>query len=131
MVYLPQFVRLFNASILENLRIFSGGAPFGQLMTAAELTGLSQLVGDLPMGFDTLLAQGGENFSGGQRQLIAITAVLASAKPVLLLDEALANLDSLRQAGLVHSPLFKSKTILYTSHDAQRFGRADSRRHKG
>ncbi len=124
MVYLPQFVRLFSASILENLRFFSGGAPFEQLMTAAELTGLAQLAGELPMGYDSLIAQGGENFSGGQRQLIAITAVLASAKPLLLLDEALANLDALRRAELVHSPLFKSKTILYTSHDVQRLGQA-------
>jgi len=124
MVYLPQFVRLFGASILENLRIFSGGAPFEQLMTAAELTGLAKLVDELPMGYDTLLAQGGENFSGGQRQLIAITAVLACAKPVLLLDEALANLDSLRRAELAHSPLFKSKTILYTSHEGRVWGRS-------
>ena len=119
-VYLPQFVRLFGASILENLRIFSGGAPLEQLMTAAELTGLATLVGDLPMGYDTLLAQGGENFSGGQRQLIALTAVLASAKRILLLDEAMANLDSLRRAKLVCNPLLKNKTILYTSHDVHR-----------
>lgn len=120
MVYLPQFVRLFGASILENLRIFSGGAPLEQLMTAADLTGLATLVGDLPMGYDTLLAQGGENFSGGQRQLIALTAVLASAKRILLLDEAMANLDSLRRAKLVCNPLLKNKTILYTSHDVHR-----------
>jgi len=122
LAYLPQFVRLFEASILENLRIFSGGAPFEQLRVAAELTGLAKLVDELPMGYDTLLAQGGENFSGGQRQLIALTAVLASAKQILLLDEAMANLDSLRRAGLLQNPLFKSKTILYTSHDALHFG---------
>ena len=120
MVYLPQFVRLFGASILENLRIFSGGAPLEQLMTAADLTGLGTLVGELPMGYDTLLAQGGENFSGGQRQLIALTAVLASAKHILLLDEAMANLDSLRRAKFFCNPLLKNKTILYTSHDVHR-----------
>jgi ABC-type bacteriocin/lantibiotic exporter with double-glycine peptidase domain len=124
--YLPQFVRLFDASILENLRIFSGGAALDQLMATAELTGLAKLVDELPMGYDTLLAQGGENFSGGQRQLIALTAVLASAKRILLLDEAMANLDPVRRAGLVCNPLLENKTILYTSHDVYRLsGRKD------
>lgn len=116
-IYLPQFVRLFDASVLDNMRLLSGGAPVGQLRRTAELTGLAAYVSELPMGYDTLLAQGGDNFSGGQRQLIALTAVLASSRPILFLDEALANLDAGRRRQLVASSLFAGKTILYTSHD--------------
>lgn len=119
MAYLPQFVQLFNASILDNLRLFSGGMPNAALMAAAELTGLAMLVEDLPMGYDTLLAQGGGNFSAGQRQLIALTGVLAAGKPILLFDEAMANMDSLRRAALSQSPLLRDKTIVCASHDAR------------
>ena len=45
------------------------------------------------MGYDTVLAEGGSNLSGGQRQLVALTAILSSDRPYLFLDEATANLD--------------------------------------
>jgi ABC-type bacteriocin/lantibiotic exporter with double-glycine peptidase domain len=116
-LYLPQFVRLFNTTILENLRLLSNGAPRNHLTAVAELTGLAAIVEGLPMGYETLLAQGGENFSGGQRQLIALTAALSTDRGLLLLDEAMANIDPLQWAKLVKNPLFQDKTILYTSHD--------------
>ncbi|HMK84562.1 MAG TPA: ATP-binding cassette domain-containing protein, partial [Steroidobacteraceae bacterium] len=117
-MYLPQFVRPFNASVLDNLRLFSGGVPIAQLLQAAQLTGLAKWIDTLPMGYDTLLAHGGSNFSGGQRQLIALTAALASQRPLLLLDEASANLDALRWSELRRNPLFAGKTILCASHQA-------------
>lgn len=116
-IYLPQFVQLFDGSLLDNLRLLSGGAARDRLMEAAEVTGLDRFVETLPMGYETVLAQSGTNLSGGQRQLIALTAVLASDKPLLLLDEAMANLDPLRKARLGRSALFKDKTVIYASHD--------------
>ena len=93
-LYLPQFVNLFSGSIIENLRILSGGAPVARLLQAAELTGLSSFVESLPMSFGTMLVSpGGKNISGGQRQLIALTAAIASERKLLLLDEAMSNLD--------------------------------------
>jgi ABC-type bacteriocin/lantibiotic exporter with double-glycine peptidase domain len=93
LVYLPQFVQIFGGSMLENLRVFSNGAPLETLMATARHTGLQALVDTLPMGYQTVLPPGGGNFSGGQRQLVALTGALASGRPLLLLDEALANLD--------------------------------------
>ncbi|HEY5808274.1 MAG TPA: ABC transporter transmembrane domain-containing protein [Povalibacter sp.] len=116
MIFVPQHVRTFNASVRENLVLFSGGAPLVHLMRTAELTGLANHVQDLPMGYETLLAHGGANFSGGQRQLIVLTAVLTSDKPVLLLDEATANLDASSARRLVESPLFQGRTVLCAGH---------------
>jgi ABC-type bacteriocin/lantibiotic exporter with double-glycine peptidase domain len=99
-LYLPQFVNLFSGSIVENLRLLSGGAPVARLLEAAQLTGLSELVATLPMGFETVLSPGGKNMSGGQRQLIALTAAIASDRRLLLLDEALSNIDPIRAAAL-------------------------------
>jgi len=92
-LYLPQFVTLFSGSIAENLRLLSGGAPTARIIEAAESTGLSAFVATLPMRYYTVLAPGGRSISGGQRQLIALTAALASDRKLLLLDEALSNID--------------------------------------
>lgn len=115
--YLPQFVQLFDGSVLDNLRLLSGVTNRIALLEAAEHTGLHELVLSLPMGYETLVSSGGINFSGGQRQLIALTAVLASSKSVLLLDEAMANIDSIWKARLFKSPLFLGKTIIFASHE--------------
>ena len=95
LVYLPQFVQIFGGSILENLRVFSCGASLERILEAARKSGLQALVDTLPMGYQTLLPSGGRSLSGGQRQMIALTGALASGRPLLLLDEALANLDGL------------------------------------
>jgi ATP-binding cassette, subfamily B, bacterial len=95
-LYLPQFVNLFSGSLIENLRLLSGGAPVARLLEAAEQTGLAALVATLPMGYQTVLPPGGKSLSGGQRQLIAVTAAIASDRKLLLLDEAMSNLDPIR-----------------------------------
>lgn len=115
--YLPQFVQLYGGSILENLKILSGQASLDRLMEAAEQTGLHSLLDQLPMGLNTVLPPGGGNFSGGERQLIALTAVLASQPPLLLLDEAMSNLDWLSQNRIKKSTELSGKTIIYTSHE--------------
>lgn len=99
-LYLPQFVNLFSGSIVENLRLLSGGAPVARLLESAECTGLSALVATLPMSWETIVSPGGKSLSGGQRQLIALTAAIASDRKLLLLDEALSSLDPIRAAEL-------------------------------
>jgi ABC-type bacteriocin/lantibiotic exporter with double-glycine peptidase domain len=116
MIYLSQGLRPFNASILENLRVFSCGAPFERLLRTAEQTGLAEWITSLPMGYDTRLSHGGTNLSGGQRQLVALTAALASDRPILLLDEAISHLDALAAARLAANSIFAGRTVLYTGH---------------
>jgi ABC-type bacteriocin/lantibiotic exporter with double-glycine peptidase domain len=116
LVYLPQFVQLFGGSILENLRVFSCGAPLERLMEVARRTGLQAMVDTLPMGYQTLLPPGGRNFSGGQRQLIALTGALGSGRPLLLLDEAVANLDPVHAAPLQALVASGAWTVVAASH---------------
>ncbi len=99
-LYLPQFVNLFSGTIAENLRLLSGGMPMARLFEVAERTGLASFVETLPMRYQTILSPGGRSISGGQRQLIALTAAIASDRRLLLLDEALSNIDPLRSATL-------------------------------
>lgn len=117
MAFLPQFPQLYGTSILENLQLFSGGADHGRLMKVAKSTGLDAWVGTLPMGYQTVLASGGENLSGGQRQWIAITALLASDRSLLLLDEAFSNLDWISRNRVLQSPFLEGRTVIYASHE--------------
>ena len=119
LVYLPQFVQIFGGSIMENLRVFSNGAPVDRLRDAARRTGLQALVDTLPMGYQTLLPSGGRNLSGGQRQLIALTGALGSERPLLLLDEAMANLDGLHALPL-QSVIEGGAWTVVAAHHARR-----------
>lgn len=118
LVYLPQFVQLYGGSVMDNLKLFSGGIPRSKIVEASEASGLASVVEGWPMGYETILSQGGGSFSGGQRQLVALTAVMASDRPLLLLDEAMANLDWLRRSWISDSPWFEGRTLIYASHDA-------------
>jgi ABC-type bacteriocin/lantibiotic exporter with double-glycine peptidase domain len=115
--YLPQRARLIQGSIQENLALFSGGADRRAILEAAERTGLAEVVGTMAMGYETLLPPGGHCLSGGERQLVMITACLASGRPILLLDEALAHLDLGTQARLFERDLFRDRTVLFVDHD--------------
>ena len=116
--YLPQFPHLFTGSVLDNLHIFSGGAPIDRILRLAAETGLDEWVRTMPMAYDTVVATAGSNLSGGQRQLITLTAVLASDRPLLLLDEPMANLDRQSADRIWRIAARERKTIIYAEHDA-------------
>jgi ABC-type bacteriocin/lantibiotic exporter with double-glycine peptidase domain len=118
LLYLPQIVQLYGGSIYDNLAAFSGHATRQRIMEAAEESGLHARVGQLPMGYDTVLPPGGATLSGGERQLVVLTAVMASDRSVFLLDEALANLDWVSRGWVEKSPWFDGKTVIYASHDS-------------
>lgn len=117
MIYLPQFVRLYGGSILENLRIFSAYAARERLMEASRASGLHALVATLPMGYETALPPGGGTLSGGERQLVALTAAMASDREIFLLDESLSNLDSASRRRITEGGWFADKTVIYVSHE--------------
>ncbi len=114
--YVPQACPLFAGSIMHNLRMLSGTRDATRLHQAASLTGLDRVVSGWSMAFETLVASGGSNLSSGQRQLIILTAALASPQPVLLLDEATTHVDLILRAQLEQSPLLHSRTIINVMH---------------
>lgn len=118
-LYLPQFAQLFGGSIIENLRVLSGGASLERLLGASQQTGLHNLVATFPMNYNTLVPHGGRNLSGGQRQLIALTGALASGRGLMVLDEATANMDGL--TGIGSASLLKSTvgTLIMATHKAE------------
>jgi ABC-type bacteriocin/lantibiotic exporter with double-glycine peptidase domain len=115
-LYLPQEIRLFQGTLLENLELLSCGANLARLEAAARRTGLHELVASLPMGWDSLIGSGGSGFSGGQRQLIAITGAVASGRPLLLLDEPFSQLSGEAIRELFDRGAFEGRTVLLVHH---------------
>jgi ABC-type bacteriocin/lantibiotic exporter with double-glycine peptidase domain len=124
--YIPQQATLFALSLMDNLRILSGGAPPERIVAAAKSTGLLDAVSGWPMGLDTVVSFGATNISSGQRQLVIFTAAVASEAPIVLLDEALAHVDLKIRARLGAASLFRGRTVISVVHDAsaRELGRA-------
>jgi len=116
LLYLPQATLILEGTVMDNLRLISGGAPRAALVRAARRSGLEALAATLPMGYDTPLLPGGATLSGGQRQLIALTAALASGRRLLLLDEAMASLDPAASARLSRVLAAGPWTVIAASH---------------
>ncbi len=112
-----QDVFLFSGTIRDNITL---GRDFSdeQLLAAAETSRLKPVLDKLEAGLDYVLTEGGSNLSGGQRQLIAFTRVIAHNPSVLILDEATASIDSetekLIQAGLEN--LLSNRTAIVIAH---------------
>lgn len=116
-LYLPQDVQLFAGSLLDNLRLLSGGASVDRILRASDDLGLATWVSSLPMAYATLVMSGA-TISGGQKQLIALAAAAATDVPVLLLDEAGSNLDAATYRHVFASPVWQGRTIVYVGHAA-------------
>lgn len=98
-----------------------------ELLKVAKLTGVYDFVKDLPDGFDTRVAPGGYNFSGGQRQCIAIARAMMNSPDYLLLDEATSNLDAKSERAVMDAlnELMKGRTTMIIAHSLSAIRSAD------
>ena len=90
-----------------------------EIINACKLTGLIVLLNDLPKGLDTLIPEGGESISGGQKQLVALTRVVIGNKRIILLDEPTASMDegTERQIiGMFKNRLNNDQTMIVVTH---------------
>src|SRR5436190_5314637 len=85
---------LFSATLRENIAYARPEASDEHVLAAAERAGLSELIGELPDGLDTLVGERGLTLSGGQRQRVAIARALLSEPRILILDDATSSVDA-------------------------------------
>jgi subfamily B ATP-binding cassette protein MsbA len=119
--FVSQDVILFNDSIAANVAYGTDavtGIDRGRVIEAMEAANLSNLMGELPQGIDTLIGDNGNRLSGGQRQRLAIARAIYKDAPILILDEATSALDSEseRQVQDALDRLMAGRTTLVIAH---------------
>lgn len=117
--YLPQNVKLFSGTLRDNLLLGLVGVDDEKIIQAAQKTGLIRLINILPHGLDTLVPEGGESVSGGQKQLIAITRLLLTSAKIWLLDEPTASMDEGTERSILsmlNQEISPEQTLILVTH---------------
>ena len=92
--YIPQTVQLFTGTIMDNLKIGNPEVTYEQMLAACRMAGAHSFIEKLPNRYGVFVEEGGANFSGGEKQRLAIARALLSKSELFVFDEATSNLDS-------------------------------------
>lgn len=97
MAYISQDIFLFSDTIYNNLRVGDERITDEEIKKMCERLGMNTFIEQLPMGYNTMLEENGNNLSGGQKQRLAIVRALLKKPDVLIMDEATSNLDTVTE----------------------------------
>lgn len=115
---IPQDPTLFHRSIMENIQYSRVEANKEEVIEAAKRAHADEFINKLPEGYDSLVGERGVKLSGGQRQRISIARAILKNAPILILDEATSQLDSITENYIQDSlfELMENKTTLVIAH---------------
>ena len=123
-----QNVYLFSDTVENNIKFGRPDATREQVVEAAKKACCHDLIMELPNGYDTVLEEGGASLSGGERQRLSIARAILKDSPIIILDEATANVDPENEDRLQAAieALMKDKTIIMIAHRLKTVRKADS-----
>lgn len=118
---------LLHASVAENLRFAKPEASDEELITAAKVAQIHDMVSALPDGYATLVGERGYRFSGGEKQRLALARTILRNPPVLLLDEATSALDNRTERAMARAlaTLARDRTTITIAHRLSTVRQAD------
>jgi ATP-binding cassette subfamily B multidrug efflux pump len=118
---------LFSGTIEENIRYGRLDATYEEIERAAKMSKAHDFISRLPMGYDTILSEGGMNLSQGQRQLIAISRAILADPSILILDEATSSVDTRTELKIQEAmvQLMKGRTTFIIAHRLSTIREAD------
>lgn len=122
-----QRVYLFADTIANNIRFGQPDAPMEKVIAAAKKACCHDFIMQLPDGYDTVIGEGGASLSGGEKQRISIARAIMKDAPIIVLDEATANVDPENEADLMKAidELTREKTIIMIAHRLKTVRNAD------
>ncbi|MFP3121167.1 ATP-binding cassette domain-containing protein [Rickettsia sp. R2] len=114
----PQDLILFHDTILENIRYGNNEATEQEVVQAAKFAGMHKFINSLLKGYHTIVGEKGVKLSGGEKQRIIIARAFLKNAPILLLDEATNQLDSITEKEIQESlfKLMQHKTAIVIAH---------------
>ncbi|EPK6161516.1 peptidase domain-containing ABC transporter [Providencia stuartii] len=109
---------LFNQTVFDNIAQTYPNASMDEVIHAAKMAGAHDFILKLPMGYDTILSEGGASLSGGQRQRIAIARTLLADPKIIIFDEATSALDDESQAIIQKNMqlIAQGRTVITIAH---------------
>ncbi len=115
---IPQDPSLFHRTLMENIRYGKIQATDEEVIDAAKKAHAHEFINKLPQGYESPVGERGVKLSGGQRQRIAIARAILKNAPILILDEATSQLDSVTESGIQDSlwELMQNKTTIVIAH---------------
>lgn len=118
---------LFSDTIANNIRFGMPNASLDEVKAAAKKARCYDFIMALPNGFDTVIGEGGTTLSGGERQRISIARAIMKDAPIIILDEATANVDPENEKELMEavSELTHDKTVIMIAHRLKTVRNAD------
>ena len=109
---------MFDETIMDNIRMGNPNASDEDVINAAKQCGCHDFIMQLEHGYETVVGGAGGHLSGGERQRISIARAIMKDSPIIILDEATANVDPENEAELTKAieELTKEKTIIMIAH---------------
>ena len=122
-----QNVYLFHDTIANNIRFGQPDAPMEKVIAAAKKACCHDFISALPNGYDTVIGEAGASLSGGEKQRISIARAIMKDAPIIILDEATANVDPENERELMNAvaELTREKTVIMIAHRLKTVRNAD------
>ena len=114
-----------NSTIRKNVDI-TGKYSDTEIYDALSMAEIEEDIRNMPLGLDTIIGEGGQNISGGQRQRLAIARALISNTEVLIFDEATSNLDPITEKKIYDNLKVTNKTLIIITHRLASIQEADN-----
>ncbi|HEX8986088.1 MAG TPA: ABC transporter ATP-binding protein [Bryobacteraceae bacterium] len=125
--FVPQETFLFSATLAENIALGVENATEAEIHRAADLAGLTSDIAGFAGGYQTMLGERGITLSGGQKQRTAIARALLRNPRILILDDALASVDTLTEERILQglAGVMRGRTSILISHRVSTVRQAD------
>ena len=122
-----QTVYLFRDTVANNIRFGQPDASMEQVVAAAKKAHCHDFILKLPQGYETVIGEAGASLSGGERQRLSIARAMMKDAPIIILDEATANVDPENEKELMEAvrALTQEKTVIMIAHRLKTVRHAD------